>query len=529
VSFALSPDGTRLAFIAASADGTRRVWMRQPASIAATPVAGTEAADSVFWSPDGGSIAFFANGALKRLDLRTGAAVPVCTVQKSIGFSGTWSPGGRILFASVEGDAIYAVPTAGGTPTVEVSPDPKRGETRVQFPSFLPDGTHYLYLLRMSDGSGSLMLAEPGRPSRRIMTAESNAAYLDSGDLVFARGGTLVSQPFDPATATVSGEPLALADSVRFFLTTGVASFSASRSGTVVYQSQRNRARLAWVDRAGHEIRSVGTPGDYLDMRLAPSGQTVLLSLALPATGTFDVWTLDLQRDASTRVTLNDARTEFSPVMTPDGQVLLFSAPAGGAPRIVRRTLRTGAEAPFLPGSQFQTAEDISPDGRVVAFSQRQANGAFNIWLTPLDGPPAPAPFRKSDFSESSARFSPDGRLLCFISTAGGRGEVYVAPVAGGPASLVSSGAVVMAVWSHDGREILYLSTDRRLVSVPVLRTAPVPQFGAPVTLFSWTGRPWISFDVAHDGRSLLALIPDIVADEQPFTALLHWREATRR
>ena len=174
--------------------------MRSPALIAATPVTGTEAAESVFWSPDGASIAFFASGALKRLILRTGAAVPVCTVQKSIGLMGTWGASGRILFASVEGGAIYAVPTAGGTPTVEVSPDATRGETRVEFPSFLPDGTRYLYLLRTSDGAGWLMLGDTGRPARRIMPAESNVAYLDSGDLVFAQAGTLVSRPFDPAT-----------------------------------------------------------------------------------------------------------------------------------------------------------------------------------------------------------------------------------------------------------------------------------------------------------------------------------------
>jgi Tol biopolymer transport system component len=264
-------------------------------------------------------------------------------------------------------------------------------------------------------------------------------------------------------------------------------------------------------------------------MRLSPSGQTALLSRALPATGTYDVWALDLQRDASTRITLADALTEFEPAMTPDGQSLLFSTPQSGSPRIVRKTLGTGAEAALMPGTPFQTVDDISPDGRLLAFSQRQPTGVFNLWMMPLDGPPAPVPFRTSDFSEGGLRFSPDGRLVSFISRSSGRGEVYVASVAGGPATLVSSGAVVMAVWSRDGREVLYLSTDRRLVSVPVLRTAPAPQFGAPVTLFAWSGRPWIGFDVAQDGRSVLALIPDIVANEQPLTALLHWRETIRR
>jgi Tol biopolymer transport system component len=528
VTFALSPDGTRLAFIATDAGGERCVWMRSMTSIAAKSIAGTESADSVFWSPDGRSIAFFASGTLKRLDLASGAAVPICDVQKTIGLSGTWNPKGHILYASVEGHAIYGVSTAGGTPVAEVTPDPSRGEARVVFPSFLPDGRRFLYLLRMNDGTGWLMLGERGQPARRLMPAESNTAYLDTGALVFARAGTLVGQRFDPVTARVTGEPFAIAEAVRFFLTTGVATFSASRNGTLVYQSQRDRARLAWLDRAGHELRAVGSPGDYLDMRITRSGATALLSRALPATGTFDVWSLDLARGSETRLTLNDARTEFGAVMTPDAQTIIFNAAQGGPPRMIRKQLGTGREEILLPGGEFQITQDVSPDGRILAYAERRESGAFNLWTLPLSGPPTPSVLRRSDFTEVDLRFSPDGRYFTFSSTEGRRQEVYVSSVSGGVETPVSTGGARMARWSRDGREIFYLSTDGRLMAVPVLRTTPALQLGTPVTLFTLGGKPWVSFDVSLDGTSFLALILEISAAEQPLTALLHWSETIR-
>jgi Tol biopolymer transport system component len=529
VTFALSPDGAQLAFIAADPTGELRVWLRSPTSVAARPLRGTESATSVFWSPDGRSLAFFAMGTLKRLDLASGVAVPVCNVQKTIGLSGTWNAAGRMLFASVEGQAIFGISAAGGAATEELTPDASRDEARVLFPTFLPDGRRFLYLLRMRDGSAWLMLGEHGKPAHRVMPAESNVAFVAPGTIVFARSGTLVGQHFDPVTATITGEPFAIAESVRFFLTTGVASFSASPSGIIVYQSQRDRARLAWFDRSGHELRSVGSPGDYLDMRITSSGRTALLTRALPATGTFDVWSLDLERNSETRLTLDDTRTEIGAVMTPDAKTIVFSAPEGGPPRLIRKRLGTGEEEVLLPGQQFQNAEDVSPDGRLLAYSERSTGSVFHLWIVPLSGTATPSVLRRSTFNEGGLRFAPDGKVFTFLSDESGRREAYVSAVSGGVEVPVSAGGAVMARWSRDGREIYYLSPERRIVTVPVLRTTPTIELGPPVTLFTVAPRPWDEFDVSLDGKSFLALIPDLVAAEQPLTALLHWSDRGRR
>ena len=166
---------------------------------------------------------------------------------------------------------------------------------RVKFPWFLPDGRRFLYTLRLRDGTGRLVLGEPGKPPRVLLPVDSNVQFVEPGYVVFAKDGTLVAQRFDPAAGEVTGRPLPIADSVSFFLSTGIASFATS-SSTLVYQPQRNRDRIAWVDRSGKELGAVGVPGHYFELRLASAGRLALLTRALPATGTYDIWSLDLER-----------------------------------------------------------------------------------------------------------------------------------------------------------------------------------------------------------------------------------------
>ncbi len=162
---ALSPDGSQVALVARPADGTNRIWLRPLSAVEARPLAGTEGASSAFWSPDGRSLAFFTGNQLKRIELPGGSPVSICDVPENIGLFGTWGAGGQILFASVEGAAIFSVSTSGGTPTTLVTPDRSRGQARVHWPWFLPDGKHFVYQTRMRDGSGEITLGDTRRPS----------------------------------------------------------------------------------------------------------------------------------------------------------------------------------------------------------------------------------------------------------------------------------------------------------------------------------------------------------------------------
>lgn len=528
VSFALSPDGANLAFVATEAGGNRRVWRRRLDSIEAAPIPGTEGATSVFWSPDSRSIGFFTADTLKRLDLTTGVALPVSAIARSIGHSGTWGADGRILFSTVTGESIYEVSTAGGTPSILVNVDRSRDEARVLFPSFLADGRRYLYVVRLQDATGWLMYVEPGRTARRLRPVESNVGMLGAGHLAFVQGGTLVAQGFDSAAGAMLGEPVAVAPVVRFFLTTAAATFATSLAGALVYQSQRDSSRLAWVDRSGRRVETVGEPGDYLDARLAQAGRTVLFSRALPNTGTYDVWSRDLARGTETRVTLDDVGTEFSPAQVPGMQDLIFSSAHGRAPRLFRRSIETGRVTPLVADTTlFQNEADVSGDGRLASYSERDENGVVSLWTIPLSGNGVPSKRHQTPINESGMRFAPDSRHYSFMSTESGRPEIYVASMAGGPKVVVSTGGGQGARWRGDGREIYYLSPDRHMMSVSVTLSTPI-QLATPAALFALDA-DWQNYDVSPDGTRFLSLTRERVANEQPLTAIVNWRAPDQR
>ena len=110
-SFALSPDGRQMVFVA-SGDGPSRLWLRSLAATTAQPLAGTEGAASPFWSPDSRAIGFFAGGALKRLDLGGGAPQTLAPAPSARG--GTWSADSVIVFAPTTSGPLMRVAATGG-------------------------------------------------------------------------------------------------------------------------------------------------------------------------------------------------------------------------------------------------------------------------------------------------------------------------------------------------------------------------------------------------------------------------------
>ena len=524
VSLALSPDGSQLGFVAADAAGETRIWLRPLAALDARPLAGTEGVTSVFWSPEGRSIAFFASGKLKRLDLPGGAAVPLCDVREAIGYFGSWGSGGQILFASVDGEAIFRVATTGGAPIEEIKPDRSRGELRVNWPWFLPDGKRFLYLARHLDFSGQLMLAEPGKPPRSVLSVVSNVQWVDPNYLVFVRDGTLIGQRFDLSSGRLVGEPFSIAEPVNYFFSTGAARFTTSRNGVLIYQAHSNRARLVWIDRSGQEIAPVGASADYSVLRISPDGRKMVIDRLEPRPEARDLWTFAFDRGIETRLT-SATGNETGAVWLPDGSAVVFSGQdRAGPPHLFRKDLGTGAEKELLPMGARQKPTDVSPDGKVVAFIERSLRGNFDLWTFRLSGESKPSPLVQSPFDEQGARFSPDGRFVAYDSDESGRHEVYVIPFpASGGKTRISVGGGQQPHWTRDGRELLYLSDDGHMISLPV-RLAPSLVLGSPAPLFALKGgTSWIDFDISPDGKKFLAIVPEVVADAEPLTVVLNW------
>jgi eukaryotic-like serine/threonine-protein kinase len=537
VGFALSPDGSRLAFLGDESAYARdvmpggrptmKIWLRTVSDLESRPMPGTEGASSIFWSPDGRSIAFTLDTRLKRIDLDAGASAPICEVPAGKQIAGTWGAG-AILFGSTFDGTIFRVSADGSRqPEPVVRPDRAKGETRAIWPHFLPDGKSFLYVMVHKDGTARLILGSlDGAPPRDVGPIASRVEYADPGLLVFAHEGGLYAQRFDAKAARLAGPPVSLAPFVYYFYTSRWAGFTTSRTGTLAYQPSDNLTRLAWFDRSGRVLGEVGTEGagETISLSVSPDGRSALFDRTRRDLGTYDVWMLDLARDIETRLT-SDPNTEFDPVWLPDGKRFIYSAVRESLPQLVRRDLAGGSEETLLPPGTFQEAMDVTPDGKSLLFAQTGQFG-FGLWMMPLSGGPgaAPSPLLVGKSQQEIGRVSPDGRWLAYLSTESGRQEAYVQSFGENPEKArVSAAGATLLRWSRDGGEIFYTTPDRKIFAAAV-RTSPTLQVAEPTPLFSLPGEGWRAFDVTADGR-FLAAVQRVTYGTSPLAMVVNWTE----
>ncbi len=524
--YAFSPDGRVLAFIAAGKEG-RRIWLRPLSESEPKPVAGTEDARTVFWSPDSGTIGFAAGNRLRRVGRDGGSAVTICEVPGETGISATWSSAGDIVFASVQGEALYRVAAAGGSAVKMLEPDRARGEGRFNWPTFLPDGRRLLYLARSLDGKSTVMLYEPGRPPAKVMAEASRVEYAEPGFLFFARDASLLARPFDAASGRVTGEAVPVVPRLSYFASSGYAAFTIGKGGALAFQSHSDVSRLVWFDRSGKRLGVLGPPGNYLDVTFSPDAKRVFFTRARPATGAFGIGSIDPETSAESPVSPGPD-TEIWPILLPDGNTLVYAAVRGRSPQLVRQDLATGRVEEMLPFGVFQTAENVSPDGKWLLFRQRGDQGIFDLWVLALADKAPPTLFVKSPFNKVAARFSPDGRYVAYLSVEDGSGAIYVTPFPGpGERVRLLPRQAEALRWIRTG-ELLFVSQDARLVTVPI-RTDPSLQVGSPVDLFTFPeGKAWTSFDVTPDGKRILAVVPEVDPSTLPLDVIVNWAPPAR-
>jgi eukaryotic-like serine/threonine-protein kinase len=282
-SLALSPDGSSLALIAAT-EGKTSLWVRRLDALAATELPGTAGAVSPFWSPDGRFIGYFAAGRLQKI--AAGGGPPQSLCESTCGSAATWGRDGTILFTEFGcgREGIYRVSAQGGAPAQVTSPDRSRGERSQNWPFFLPDGEHFVYLsgaFGVENEKRNVSVGSLGsRGTRPILTADSRVAYSPPGYLFFVRDGALLAQRFDVPGLRAMGDPIPISDDVWFFRPTGNAGFSVSEKGDVAYLSGRRPSRLAWRDRTGRETVAATATALFGRLRLAPDGSRIAVQVA---------------------------------------------------------------------------------------------------------------------------------------------------------------------------------------------------------------------------------------------------------
>ena len=270
----ISPDGSRLAFVGVDANGNTQLWIRDLDAVEPRPIADTEDGRSPFWSPDGLSLAFFANREVRRIDLAGGPVRTLASADELDG--GTWSSDGTIVFSPRVGP-LLRVTADGGTTTPATQMDTDHGELFHRFPAFLPDGRRFLFVIQSNipENSGLYIGSLDSNEKTRIGDIRSRAAYADPGYLLFTRNRTLMAQPFDPVALELSGEATVVggrvASAVNLF---GQATFSVSESGVLAYR-RVPLLQFTWFDRSGQRLASLGSPGEYSSLSLSPDGQHV--------------------------------------------------------------------------------------------------------------------------------------------------------------------------------------------------------------------------------------------------------------
>jgi len=521
----LSPDGSKLAFEAGG-----RLWLRAINELSVRPVAGTEGGQYPFWSPDGRQIGFFTTDAkLKTIDIAGGPPVVVCSVRDARG--GTWNRDGIIVFEPDIRSGLYKVSATGGSPVPLTTVDKSKHSTH-RWPHFLPDGKHVLYLAvnhqnPRSEQSGVYVTSLDGKTNQMVLRGYSDAIYA-SGYLLFLRDTALLAQPFDLQTLSVSGTPERIADDAQFDAGTWRSMITATQSGLLAYLagSASPGAQLAWMDRAGKPLTSLGERQLQFFPRLSPDRQRIAMLIGDPSS---DVWVLDAARDAKSRVSFNGL-VESAPAWAPDGKQLAYTAldQQGHFQIFTKPADGTGKEQLLHPEPVNQILNDWSPDGRYILY-ERGEPGATDLYLLPADGKGEPVPLVATPAWERHGAFSPDGHWVAYVSRESSDDNVYVTSYPSGSGKWqVSSQTGWCPRWRRDGKQLFYLTGSvNTMISVDVDARGANFSTGKVESLF----RPLLStnpgvfqaeYDVGLDGQRILVNSLG-EAKPEPIVLVVNW------
>jgi len=484
-----------------------------------------------FWSPDSSSIGFFADGKLKTIDIATNAVRSLCDAPSARG--GSWGSTGIILFSPMVRDVLYQIPATGGTPVATTKLDTKFHSTH-RWPCFLPDGQHFLYLAAnhsaaKAEQNGIFVASLDGKLNRFLISSLSGALYAQNRFL-FVRDSSLYAQPFDLKTFALTGSPSPLADGVVVDQGVWHATFTASETNELIYQTGSSMAhsRLEWVDHQGKHLSFVGEKGVYQSPRLSRDSQHILVNLGDPAG---DMWLFDSAGANKSRLTFEGASNSEG-AWSPDNSRFAYSL---GQPLrfklVVHSTNGSGPETVLQEAGDNDSPTDWSPDGRYI-LSERFIHGTSEIWLHPL-APGEPAkPLLTSPATaglQSSGQFSPDGKFLSFTMAASNGPQIFIVPFPSGNGLWqVSTEGGKWARWRRDGKKLYFVNLRNELCVVSIAEKPGGIEIGHAVPLFTFQPTPrtyrqgMIEFDVTSDGKRFLL---NAAADEnvRPLTLLQNW------
>jgi hypothetical protein len=342
-SLAVSPDGKAIVYVAMTqpfstagpwleATGNTELWIRAFDAVTPRLLFKGHLTSFPFWSPDGRSVAFFADGKLKRIRVDGGTAVVLADAPDPRG--GTWGVDGTILFSAGTTGTIRRVPAAGGAamPVTRLRAPQQKGH---RFPVFLPDGERFLFHVQGDEKERGIHLGTlSSGEARRLVDAEAAVPGPEPGQLLLVRDRTLIAQSFDATAQQLRGAPSPIAEDVFVEPGSGAAAVSASAAGPIVYRGGTPRSSM----RLGQASAIAISPdGRWLAYQRNDSGQT-------------DIWVMPFGTDGKPV----SAGAGQQPVWRRDGSELFWLDPDG--------QLVSGRVAKSPEGGGLQ----IAPPSRVL-------------------------------------------------------------------------------------------------------------------------------------------------------------------
>jgi eukaryotic-like serine/threonine-protein kinase len=543
----VSPDGSRIAFVAVSPGGAR-IWVRELSTLTSHGLAGTEGASFPFWSPDSKSLGFFAGTKLMRVDISTGQVFSVCEAVGG-GRGGSWGQGDIIVFSPDIGSPIFSVSAAGGTPVAVTQVDTLQHSTH-RWPFFLPDGQHFLFFAGNHFKSDSIQngiwfSSLDGTDIHLVLPNLTDGAYAD-GRLLFVRDSVLFVQEFDATTGRLLGEPMATRDRVQVERSTWKSNFSACENNILVYQvvGGKQGTQLLMLDRSGNILQTIGAQGNHYSLDLSPNGSDIVYTSQEQPYG--DLYHFDLDRNLRTRLTFESFDKDI-PTFSPSGDIIAFSVVPGALSRFYYevRTMSIsglGTQQLVAKDSAFDIWPfDWSPDGRYLLCGtgtlRLSSLTASVVTLIPMVENAEQIRLFDGPGTIGSARFSPDGRWIAYSSPIGGTVQIFVIPSPTAFDSIrkhsdgnsspgrwqISTVGGSHPRWRGDSRELYYIRNDGTAMAVNVSSDKDGFHVGHETELFRIVMRTNVEcWDVSSDGKKFVV---DALAgiNSAPLVVVQNW------
>jgi len=542
---AVSPDGRHLAFTAATG-GLVQLWVRPLDSTEAKALAGTQGAMLPFWSPDTRFIGFFADGRLKKIDATGG---PVQTLSEApFPLGGAWSRAGVILFAPAPSAGLWLISATGGEVTRVTTLDMPHREVAHAYPTFLPDGRHFLYNIvsGQKETHGDYLGSLDETLKRRLLDQITLIKYMaavpgdtasGAGWLVFGRDGALLAQPFDARRLDFTGDPFTLSDKVGSdVVSPNCSTFSISDNGVLVFDPslKRERRQYRYVDRRGQPTNSLDVAAGLFQHWFSPDEKRFIADRVDPRTSTSDLWLCDLSVGNSQRFTFHPA-DEFNPVWSPDGSRVVWASDRDTTVKLYQKEVSLAGEEKLLLKSDYNNfPTDWSRDGRFIIYQQDDPKTKYDVWALAASGSGEVKPFTvvRTGANEIAGTLSPDGQWLVYASDESGQFEIYAQGFPrGGGKRQVSTGGGNHPRWRRDGRELFYYARDGKLMAAPV-KSGESFEMGAVVPLFEFragTLQGFAPYAATADGRRFLL---NAVVETEPnarLTVVVNWAAGLKR